>query len=124
MNVKNAALDVVGGFRLESFPCADVLDEVTSPAPAIDGFDFLDIKDAVRVHVAAESDFKVVVCRSVQLQVQFHITDVRPTRMDDDVRKNLRVRIRRYWLCRHVDWVGKSPNECCNYTQQWNNSFQ
>ena len=114
---RRISLGVVGGLGFNPFPIASVLNEVSSAAPTIYRLDLLDIKYAVCVHVPAEDDFKVVVCRSGQLEVDFYIADIRPAWVDHQIGGNLRIRKLRHWLRWYV-YYPRRCNASCGYDKQ------
>ena len=86
-------------------------------APAVNRLDLRNVKDAVRVRVASERDFKIVRGRPVQLQPDFHVPHVRAPRLDHDVGGYLRVRIRRHRLRRHENRAS-IPGRCRQNTYE------
>ena len=84
--VDDSAQDGCSGGRFDLLPCADVLDEVASAAPAVNSLDLRHVKDAVRVGIAAKRDFKIVCGRTLQLEMDLHVPHVRAALVDDHVR--------------------------------------
>ena len=108
MHVNHAAKSARGGFRLHPLPGADVLYEVPTRAPAIDGLHLRDVEDAVRVRVPAERDLEVVRRGSVELKVQLYVPGVRPAQMEGNAQLDAYVQSNDFdWLF-ESDWFRNS----------------